>query len=269
MKFRKETLALSSAVAVGTALLSSFAGVAEVPASTTTAPILNVYNDKANWANSFNKVGQYEAHKYGVGFKSVPYADTTTYQAAIDQAIVGNNPPDLLTWWTGDQFQKLVSSGKVADLTNEWKIYEKEGLNPGFASSFTVNGHIYGAPLYVSYWDIYYNKQIFDKYGLKPPKTWNDFISLCNTLKSHNVTPLGQSVNGGWPGFIWFEELLARSNPTLYNNLMVGKASYTDPGVVKVMQLWKSMEDKGYFAKPEDMTTGVPGDFAKIGRAHV
>ena len=34
---------------------------------------------------------------------------------------------------------------------------------------------------------------------------------------------------------------------------MAGKARYTDPGVVAVMELWKELLDKGYFA-PMDLT---------------
>lgn len=246
---------------VGTFLI---AGVWTADVAEAKSPeILNLYNDKAPWTKSFTSVGEFEARKFGVGFKPVPYSDTTTYQAAIDQSIMGSNPPDLLTWWTGYQFEKLVKTGKLLDLTNEWKSYVKEGLNPGLANAFTVNGKIYGAPLYVSYWVVFYNKHIFNQYGLKPPKTWSQFLNVCDTLKKHGVTPIGQTITGQWPSFIWFEELLVRTDPALYKKLVVGKASYTDPGVVRVMRIWKQLEDKGYFSKPEDMNTGIPADLAK------
>ena len=38
---------------------------------------------------------------------------------------------------------------------------------------------------------------------------------------------------------------------------MAGKARYTDPGVVAVMELWKELLDKGYFA-PMDAAEDIP-----------
>ena len=53
--------------------------------------------------------------------------------------------------------------------------------------------------------------------------------------------------------FIVFQELLLHSNAQLYKDLMAGKARYTHAGVVAVMELWKELLDKGYFA-PMDAT---------------
>ena len=56
---------------------------------------------------------------------------------------------------------------------------------------------------------------------------------------------------GGNPwAFVWFQILLAGTDLQLYKDLSTGKASYTDPRVVAVMNTWLDMEQKGYFSDP-------------------
>lgn len=65
--------------------------------------------------------------------------------------------------------------------------------------------------------------------------------------------------------FVWFEQLMAGMDPDLYDRLSTGKAKYTDPGVVAVMEKWKSLIDAGYFINPGDKTD--PADVLKNGKA--
>jgi multiple sugar transport system substrate-binding protein len=43
------------------------------------------------------------------------------------------------------------------------------------------------------------------------------------------------------------------------HNLMAGKAKYTDPGVVKVMNLWGQMIKARYFTDPAAVQFGTAG----------
>lgn len=223
---------------------------------------LDFYHDKAGWVDNLDKVGELIAENTGVGFKSVPTAGTTEYQTVVRQTLQGNNPPALFSWWSGFRMEDIVKSGMVADLTEEWQRHyiPVEGINPDLAEAFTIDGKIYAAPMSVSYWNVFYNKKLFDQYGLEEPKTWDEFIQVAETLKQNGVTPLGLSFQG-WQNFIWFAELLAKYDPDLYADLMVGKAAYTDPGVVEVMEIYKDMLEKGYFSKPGKIDGDLLQDF--------
>jgi multiple sugar transport system substrate-binding protein len=104
---------------------------------------------------------------------------------------------------------------------------------------------------------------VFADNGLQVPTTWDELLKVSDTLKAKGVTPFGTSIKDSWQGFIWFEDLMVHSNPDFYNKLVVGKAKYTDPEVVDVMKLWKSMFDKGYFSKPMALDTEIAPAFAK------
>lgn len=209
---------------------------------------LSVPNDKAAWANWFNQIGKDIAKADGgVGFKSQPYSSTTAYQAVMNNLVTSSQAPALYTWWSGAQLKVLVDEHAVANLTPEVEQWTKKyGLSHQVMDAYKVNGSYYGVPMYEGYWPVFYNVALFKRYGLTPPTTWAQFVQVANTLKSHGVTPFGQLV-GGWPGFVWFENILINMDPTLYTQLMAGKASYTSPGVVKAMKLWASLQNKGWF----------------------
>ena len=112
----------------------------------------------------------------------------------------------------------------------------------------------YGIPLHLNYWVWFYSKRALEKIGRAAPKTWNEFLEILALSKEQGISGIGNTIGKSrWTSFIVFQELLLHSNAQLYKDLMAGKARYTDPGVVAVMELWKELLDKDYFA-PMDAT---------------
>ncbi len=224
----------------------------EMAATAATAPFLELYHDKSSWAENLDKVGVSAAGQIGVGFASVPYPDTTTYQSTVRAALGTNSPPDLFTWWSGYRMEDIIASGGAEDLTPIWNKYLSSGeYSQGIASAYTFDNKVYAVPFLVAYWVVYYNKHVFDEYNLVPPKTWEEFMAVNDTLVANGVTPLAQQVVDRWPAFIMFEEMVLRTGgPDVYNNLVNGKIGYDDPAITEAMTLWKDMIDKGYFTDP-------------------
>ena len=219
------------------------------------------YHDKANWQDAFQGV----LSKSGIDVKSVPYADTSTYQAAVRAALRTPSAPGVFTWWSGYRMKDLVDAGLVVDLTDLWKKYTDAGLySPSLASAYTFDGKIYGIPDLVAYWVVFYNKKVFDAQGLTAPKTWEELDAAAAKLKAAGMTPFGATVEGRWPAFIWFEEFLIRSDPDFYAKLMNGDAKYTDPEVTEVFKTWADWIKKGYFTDPS-ITFGTAGSNAMSG----
>jgi multiple sugar transport system substrate-binding protein len=221
-----------------------------------TAKTLKLANDKVTWKPWFNTAGQDAAKAIGVGWNAVEYADTSSYQAAIRTSGRTSKVPDLYSWWSGWLMKEIVDADFAADVSSIWNKNSAH-YSKGIRDSFTFNGKTYGAPLYISYWAIVYNKHVFKDANLTPPTTWAEFKTALETLKSNGITPLGATIDGRWPGFIYFEEFLLRSNPSLYLKLMAGKAKYTDAGVIKAMNIWRDLIEKNYFTDPGAFTLGT------------
>ncbi|MFI7690375.1 ABC transporter substrate-binding protein [Nonomuraea sp. NPDC049655] len=225
---------------------------------------LTLYNDKGAWTKYFDEMGALSKQQIGLGMKPTGYTDSAQYQAFIKASFRTDVKPDLFTWQTGGMLAEIVKQKQVADTTAVWQEAIKAGdLSQDLAPYYTIGGKQYCVPMNVAYWGMFYNKKIFDKYGLKPPQTWDELVQAAETLKKNGVKAFYHT--SVLFSFVWFEQLLAGSDPDLYDRLSTGQAKYTDPGVVQVMEKWKSLIDAGYFMNPGDKTD--PGDVMRTGKA--
>jgi multiple sugar transport system substrate-binding protein len=169
------------------------------------------------------------------------------YKTAIRNFLV-SDPPDIALWFAGNRMKFFVDEGLFEDISDVWA---DDGLNDAMASSrptLTVDGKQYGVPFGYYQWGVFYRKDIFDKYGLSEPKTWDEFLNVCDTLKSNGITPITIGTKYLWTAAGWFDYLNLRINGMDYHmDLMLGKASYLDPQLDEVFAVWKELLDKGYF----------------------
>jgi multiple sugar transport system substrate-binding protein len=225
---------------------------------------LTFFHDKDPWQEFFVQMSELATEQLDIGFEPVPYSDTTSYQQVVNSSLQSNDAPDLATWWSGYRLEDLYKSGALQDLTAVWDAGIEAGdLPETLAAAFTFEDKQYGIAQGASYWVVFYNKRVFDENSLAAPTTWDEFLTVCETLKSADVTPLYATVDGRWPAFIWFEEFLIRNDPDFYVGLCEGRASYTDAPAVKAMEDWKSLFDKEYFSALDiPMDSNFTGMFA-------
>jgi ABC-type glycerol-3-phosphate transport system substrate-binding protein len=243
-----------AAVAAATAVVLAVTACGDDPGGGGgTTDTIKLYNDKGAWEQFFKEVGTLSQEEIGLGMEPVGYTDEPTYEAFIKASFRTNVKPDLFTWTTGHRMNEIVSEGVIAETTELWDEAIANGdLTESLLPYYTIDGKQYCVPLNVAYWVMFYNKQVFDEYGLEPPTTWDEFMTVAETLKDNGVTPFYHT--SVLFSFVWFQQLLVGSDPELYNRLSEGTASYTDPGVVAVMEEWKQMIDNGYFSDPGDQT---------------
>jgi multiple sugar transport system substrate-binding protein/raffinose/stachyose/melibiose transport system substrate-binding protein len=194
----------------------------------------------------------------GVGITQSANPSTDVFMSAVRAALPTKQAPELFTWWSTYRMKDLIDQGLCADLTDLWDKHRAD-FSAGVRAAFTFNGKVYGLPYSIEYWGVWYNKSTFAKLKLAPPKTWAEFLKVCDALKAGGVTPMAQSVQGRWPTFIMFEEMVARQDPKLYVDLCEGRAKYTDPRVKAAFTVWAGLIDKGYFTDPStDLFSDTP-----------
>ncbi|MEJ7837970.1 MAG: extracellular solute-binding protein, partial [Thermomicrobiales bacterium] len=232
---------------------------------------LKFYHDKSPWQEYFTAMSDLATTEIDTAWEPTPYSDTTSYQQVINSSLPTEEAPDLFTWWSGFRLETLYESGNTADLSAIWQSAIAAGdLPESLSAAFTFDNKQWGIPTHASYWVVFYNKKLYDEYGLSVPTTWEQFQANAATLKENEVTPFFATVDGRWPSFIWFEELLIRSDPQFYVDLMQGNAKYTDQVAVDAMAIWKDMFDKEYFTDldipldAEAVSSFQAGDFAHI-----
>lgn len=69
----------------------------------------------------------------------------------------------------------------------------------------TLDKKIYGVPFGATgMMGVYYNKDVFGKVGVQPPKNYADLIETAKKIKASGVTPFYEGVKDGWPAQIFY-----------------------------------------------------------------
>ncbi|MBS4192070.1 carbohydrate ABC transporter substrate-binding protein [Bacillus sp. FJAT-49705] len=107
---------------------------------------------------------------------------------------------------------------------NELKATE----NNLYAKETMIKGNVIGLPEAVFNEFVFYNKNIFQEYNLEIPKTWDEFIKVCQTIKDgKKYTPLALGLKDSWVNYPLNEymPMLEAGDGQYYNKM----ASKDDP----------------------------------------
>ncbi len=177
-------------------------------------------------------------------------------QIAPPQFAAGMAPGDVIFMCWGWWIQKMAEKGYLVDLSNQVNTSE---FIKGIFKPVTVNGHIYGLPF--AAWakpGFWYRKSFFKKYGLQPPKTWDQFLALLKKIKNIPgiVAPLASPDSPGWPlGDIVEHFLITFGSPQLQLELIHGAVKFNSPQVEKIFKDYLvPLLKQGYFGKPVEWT---------------
>lgn len=135
-------------------------------------------------------------------------------------------------------WQQWADAGLLTDLTVQpfLKNYYPQSLQ----NASTYQGKIYSVTTgSYAYSGIFYNKDIFQQYGLSAPTTWSELMQVCQTLQSHGVAPFTIGGQEQWPILLPAWGMLADYYPNLnglLHDLWTGKVKWNDPQMVTVFQ---------------------------------
>ncbi|TCL42464.1 ABC transporter substrate-binding protein [Harryflintia acetispora] len=133
---------------------------------------------------------------------NMTFTATDPYAEKLTILMASNDPPDVFFSFPGEFLNKFVREGLVYDLAEE---YEKntawqENYNSALLEPFrTEDGALYGLDYDLTVKLFFYNIDIFNEYGLTPPKTWNELIHICEVLQSNGVLPISEGDADQWP----------------------------------------------------------------------
>lgn len=178
------------------------------------------------------------------------YIESESFKTKIKVAVAGNDMPDVFTYWTGGQFKTMVDAGVVADLTDviEGDPDFKDIWLEGSFDVVTYDGKIYGIPNLASSVVIWYNKEIFDQYGLSVPETWTELIDVVDVLNENSVAPITVAGKDRWPLLHWFSYLSQRiGGVEPFEQIVAGENDFTDSSFVEAAQkLQELVEHNGF-----------------------
>lgn len=138
------------------------------------------------WANGEESVVKaFNASHKDVKLTYTKVTDQLTMQKQLTNALTAGNAP-CLAQNTAEYVTTWVSRDALADITSYVQA-AKDKFNPGSWASAQAQGKVYGVPTASAPAFTIYRTDVFAKYGLKPPATWDDFIADGKVLAKHGV----------------------------------------------------------------------------------
>lgn len=174
------------------------------------------------------------------------------FKTGILVRAAGNSLPDVFSYWAGARTQFVVDSGNIMPIDAMWAANKLDDVvAKSVADGATMyNGKRYLAPFGYHYAGMFYNPKVMAEAGIATmPRTWDELLAACKTLRDKDIDPIALGSKNRWPAQFWFDYLLLRTaGPDYRAKLMSGAASYTDAEVKTAMGLWKDLVDAGCFA---------------------
>ena len=192
-----------------------------------------------------------------VDFKSFK---NTEYNLILTTGLAGAKGPDVAQVRSYGQLQPTIASKSLLPLDDVVDLSSWDA-NVVKSAKGKDDGKLYAVPLAQQTLQMFYNKDIFGKFGLTPPKTWAEFMTVNAKLKAQGVTPMAVGAKDAWTLPMLHQVLAAPrfGGSTFEKAVTTGQKTFADPDWVASVNVVNTL--KPYM--PES-TVGVAYTDAQI-----
>jgi raffinose/stachyose/melibiose transport system substrate-binding protein len=254
----RKLLTLISLLVVLTIVLTACGGTAATQAPAVEPAGEQVTITIESWRNDDLAIWQdkiipaFEAKYPNINVEFTPSAPAE-YNGVLNTKLEGGTAGDLITCRPFDASLELFQQGNLASL-NDLSGMENFG-DVAKSAWITDDGKdVFCVPMASVIHGFFYNKDIFDKYGLQEPTTKEEFMTVLQTLKDNGETPLVMGTSDQWEAAtMGFQNV----GPNYWKGeegrqaLIAGTGKYTDEPYVKTFQDladWAPYLPEGYEA---------------------
>ncbi len=175
--------------------------------------------------------------------------DDESYKTKFKAYASGSDMPDLVNAWGQPSFlDEVIDAGLLAELNPA--DYKDYGFIQGALDGFSKDGKLYGLARNTDVMAFYYNKSMFEKYGVKVPETYDDLMAAVNTFKAAGVIPVSMDGSDKWPLSIYINALYQQYNGSSSSKEIreaVKTGDYSNEAWTKSLDQLKKSIDAGIF----------------------
>ena len=161
-------------------------------------------------------------------------------KAVLKTRMLGGNPPDSFQVHAG---QELIGTWVKADRMEDLRpLFQEQGWMPAFPGDLVkligTDKGIWSVPVNIHRSNVlWYIPGNLEKWGVSPPKNWDEFLKIAPQLKAKGVTPLALATN--WTAnHLWESVALASLGPDKWEALWKGELAWTSPDVERAWALF-------------------------------
>lgn len=111
-----------------------------------------------------------------------------------------NDIPDVIAMGGDATYTEIESAGVLEDLSGESYVSTVQDSYKQMVYDVNKDKEkkLYGVPYATNASGVLYNKDMFKEADIQVPKTWDDFISVCDKLKSSGKQPIEFTFKDNW-----------------------------------------------------------------------
>lgn len=262
----KKLIALASSALLASALLSSCAATvassssaaasgtadAAAPAKTVELSVATRFSGDDATAVYYRKmVDEFNAQNNGVHVTMDNINTESDYLNKLRTSFANGDTPNCFIEYGGSRVLDYLQSDALVDL----KPYlDKDSawynaFYPSMWGTSKFDGHdgLYGIPCEAYIVVLYYNKDIFAKEGLTPPKSMDELMTVSEKLKSDGIQPFAVGEKDVYRfGHLHNCIVLKSLGTDAVEQLASRKLAYDSPEMMKTYQVISDMVNKGY-----------------------
>ncbi|MFE9452684.1 ABC transporter substrate-binding protein [Streptomyces sp. NPDC006739] len=181
-------------------------------------------------------------------------------QKTASMVLNSSDAPDLMEYNKGNATAGLLSKqGLLTDLTAEaakrgWDRKLSAGVRTTSeydSAGIMGSGKWYGVPDYAEYTMVYFNKDLFKKYGIAQPTTLDQLTSAMDTFVRHKVTPLANAGAEYMAQQYLYQLALSKADRSWVDRyeLYKGKTDFHDAAWTYAATTFADWVKKGYIGK--------------------
>ncbi|MEA4866335.1 MAG: ABC transporter substrate-binding protein [Sphaerochaeta sp.] len=188
----------------------------------------------------------------------VYYTADPEFNTQIMVRTQAGNPPAIAAVPQPGTMATLASRGYLKPLPKEVIAQIDSNYAPVWKSLGSYESNVYGLFYRVNAKSfVWYPKKAFNAHGYTIPNTWNELITLMDTMVADGITPwsIGIEAGGatGWLATDWLEDLVLRTaGPNAYDKWINNELKFDSPEIKKAMSYMESiwMNPKYVFGGP-------------------
>ena len=172
-----------------------------------------------------------------------------SYKTKIKTALSSGEAPDIFLMSKGAFAQPYIDAGKLLEL-NTYLDGKLDNLNDGVIETASVDGKIYGVPFNMHVNGIYCNTELFEKYNIDYPTTWDEMIEVCRKFSEQGVTAIAMGNKELWQAIQLFEPMMLSEGGYDYCMKAINReASFDSEATVKASSILLELAKIGSFSK--------------------
>ena len=236
--FKRSFIALAALALVGTtslSLVSAQSSTIDCKGAQSGDTVSILYQWSGEEETHFSNIIKPLVDACGIVFQP----ESTRDQALLDTKVQAGTPPDIAFWTLAaairyqDQLQPMDTLGADASNYADWAV--KEGTVDGKWIALPVKADIKTI--------IWYSPAEFDAKGYTVPTTWDELVTLADTMAAAGDIPWSTGFESGdatgWTGADFIEDiLLTTQGPDYVQGLIDGTVPFNDAGVKDAWQTY-------------------------------